>query len=176
MRFSATGLRLLTIALVTLPLAGCFLPIDFAEDSPRRSPVYRPALAMVAMPVARPSVTSSRDDRLVATPVALTRVDAIPFAGEGRIGVASYYGSELHGRRKANGEIFNMHEMTAAHPSLPFGTRVKVTNLANGKSVVVRISDRGPFTRGRMIDVSHAAAEQLDFINRGVARVRMEKL
>lgn len=176
MRFSATGLRLLAIASLSLPLAGCFLPIDFAEDSPRRSPAYSPILSMVAMPVARPTVTSSRDDRLVATPVALTRADAFPLAGEGRIGVASFYGRELHGRRKANGEIFNMNELTAAHPSLPFGTRVRVTNLSNGRSVVVRISDRGPFTRGRMIDVSYAAAQQLDFINRGVARVRMEKL
>src|SRR4051812_18688011 len=68
------------------------------------------------------------------------------------IGMASYYGKGFNGRRAANGEIFNMHALTAAHRSLPFGTRLQVTNMKNGRSVVVRIQDRGPFIRGRVLD------------------------
>jgi rare lipoprotein A len=91
-------------------------------------------------------------------------------------GVASFY-SEFHdGRRTASGETFDMEELTAAHRTLPFGTRVKVTNLDNGRSVVVRINDRGPFVKKRIIDVSHAAAQQLKMIHRGTARVRLEVL
>lgn len=89
-------------------------------------------------------------------------------------GVASYYGRRFHGRRTANGERFNMRAMTAAHKTLPFGSLVKVTNPRNGRSVTVRINDRGPFIRGRVIDLSRAAAEEIGMIRRGHARVDME--
>lgn len=89
-------------------------------------------------------------------------------------GVASYYGRRFHGRRTANGERFNMRAMTAAHRTLPFGTKVRVTNPRNGRSVVVRINDRGPFIRGRSIDLSRAAAERIGMISRGHARVKLE--
>ena len=89
-------------------------------------------------------------------------------------GVASYYGRRFHGRRTANGERFNMRAMTAAHRTLPFGTRVRVTNPRNGRSVVVRINDRGPFVNGRSIDLSRAAAERIGMISRGHARVEMD--
>lgn len=88
-------------------------------------------------------------------------------------GTASYYASKFHGRRTASGERFDNGAMTAAHRSLPFGSLVRVTNPANGRSVVVRINDRGPFTRGRMIDVSRAAAEQLGLVARGHATVEL---
>ncbi|MCY1302115.1 rare lipoprotein A [compost metagenome] len=91
-------------------------------------------------------------------------------------GTASYYGKAHHGKRTASGERFNQNALTAAHRSLPFGTRVKVTNLGNGRSVVVRINDRGPFGRGRIIDVSKAAAERLNMLRTGTARVRLEGL
>jgi len=93
-------------------------------------------------------------------------------------GKAVFYGDKWHGRKTASGERFNQHAMTAAHRSLPLGTRVRVTNLANGKSVVVRINDRGPFgrDRSRIIDLSKAAARRLDFIDHGWARVRVEVL
>lgn len=91
-------------------------------------------------------------------------------------GTASYYGSRHHGKRTASGEPFNQHGLTAAHRTLPFGTRVKVTNLKNDRSVVVRINDRGPHTRGRLIDLSKAAAQQLDMIRSGTARVRVQSL
>lgn len=90
------------------------------------------------------------------------------------VGMASYYGRKFHGRRTASGERFDMKAMTAAHPSLPFGTRVRVTNLTNGRTVVLRINDRGPFKRGRIIDVSRAAAKELAMIGPGTAKVRVE--
>ena len=90
--------------------------------------------------------------------------------------MASYYGAKHQGKRTANGERFNMNSMTAAHRQLPFGTRVKVTNLNNNRSCVVRINDRGPHTRGRLIDVSRAAAEQLGMLRSGTARVRIQAL
>jgi rare lipoprotein A len=76
-------------------------------------------------------------------------------------GMASYYADALQGRRTASGELFDMHALTAAHRTLPFGTRVEVTNLENGRSVVVRINDRGPYAEGRVIDLSQAAAREL---------------
>lgn len=91
-------------------------------------------------------------------------------------GTASYYGRAHHGKRTASGERFNQHALTAAHRTLPFGTRVKVTNLDNGRSVVVRINDRGPFGRGRIIDLSKAAAERINMLRSGTAPVRLEGL
>ena len=89
-------------------------------------------------------------------------------------GVASYYGPGFHGRRTANGERFDMHAMTAAHRTLSFGTLVKVTNLSNGKSTVVRVTDRGPYVGNRVIDLSVAAAKQIGSTHSGVAQVSLE--
>ena len=91
-------------------------------------------------------------------------------------GIASYYGRKFHGRRTASGERFDMHAMTAAHPSLPFGTRVQVTRPKTGRTVHVRINDRGPFVRGRIIDLSYAAARQLGMLADGLARVHIRVL
>jgi len=91
-------------------------------------------------------------------------------------GEASYYAHKYHGRTTANGETYDENKMTAAHKTLPFGTTVRVTNLANGKKVVVRINDRGPFIKGRIIDLSYKAAGELDYISRGVVKVRVEVL
>ncbi|WAT18005.1 septal ring lytic transglycosylase RlpA family protein [Aurantiacibacter sp. MUD11] len=91
-------------------------------------------------------------------------------------GVASYYGRRFHGRRTANGESFDMHQLTAAHRTLPFGSLVRVTNPRNGLSVVVRINDRGPFVRGRTIDLSRAAAEEIGIVNRGHGTVELALL
>jgi rare lipoprotein A len=98
----------------------------------------------------------------------------VPTQGRGQEGQASWYGREQHGHLTANGERFDMNALTAAHRTLPMGTRVRVTNLRNGRSVVVRINDRGPYSRGRIIDVSYAAARQLGIIDAGVAPVRLE--
>jgi rare lipoprotein A len=95
---------------------------------------------------------------------------------EAAVGTASYYGRELAGRRTASGEVYETSRLTAAHRTLPFGTRVRVTNLDNGRQVVVRINDRGPFRKGRIIDVSYAAARELGLIAPGTARVRLDVL
>ena len=89
-------------------------------------------------------------------------------------GQATYYGSRSHGRKTASGETFNKNEMVCAHRTLPFGTRVRVTNKKNGRSVVVRVIDRGPFGKGKVIDLSPAAARQLDMIKAGVVPVHLE--
>jgi rare lipoprotein A len=89
-------------------------------------------------------------------------------------GAASFYAEQFHGRKTASGETFNMHDRTCAHRWLPFNTRLKVTNLANGKTVVVRVTDRGPFKHSRVIDLSKQAAKDLDMIRTGVARVAVE--
>ncbi|MBD3894966.1 septal ring lytic transglycosylase RlpA family protein [Halomonas sp. ML-15] len=88
-------------------------------------------------------------------------------------GVASYYADRYQGRQTASGERFDQQALTAAHPSLPFGTRVRVTHLDNGRETVVRINDRGPFVRGRIIDLSRRAAGELDMLRSGTAPVRV---
>jgi rare lipoprotein A len=89
-------------------------------------------------------------------------------------GIASWYGKKYHGRRTANGERYDMHAMTAAHKKLPFGTLVLVKNLENGKKARVRINDRGPFKKGRIIDLSYAAARELGMVHDGLAKVRIK--
>jgi rare lipoprotein A len=89
-------------------------------------------------------------------------------------GMASYYAKEFDGRTTANGERFDLHDLTAAHQTLPFNTRVRVTNLSNNLSVVVRINDRGPFKKNRIIDLSFAAAEKIGLIGPGTAKVEIE--
>lgn len=91
-------------------------------------------------------------------------------------GLASWYGRAFHHRVTSSGERYNMYGMTAAHKSLPFRTRVKVTNLANGRQVIVKVNDRGPFVRNRLIDLSYAAAKELHMVGRGVAPVTIKAL
>jgi rare lipoprotein A len=91
-----------------------------------------------------------------------------------QVGTASWYGQNFHGKETASGERYNMYDMTAAHLSLPMGSYVRVTNLHNGRSVVVRINDRGPIVPGRIIDVSYGAAQALQFRAKGLQRVRLD--
>ncbi len=95
-------------------------------------------------------------------------------AFKGEIGMASWYGSEFFGRSTASGELYDPSRLTAAHRKLPFGTVVRVTNLKNLASILLKITDRGPGTRGRVIDVSQAAAKELGFMDAGLARVRID--
>ncbi len=96
--------------------------------------------------------------------------------GAVQTGEASWYGTPHHGHRTASGEIFDMYRLTAAHPSLPFGSRVRVTNLRNGRSVEVRVNDRGPIVAGRIIDLSYAAAQELVAVSDGTIPVRIRVL
>jgi len=91
-------------------------------------------------------------------------------------GIASWYGKDFHGKTTSNGEIYDMYGMTCAHKVLPFGTQLRVTNLDNNKSIVVRVNDRGPFVANRIIDLTKTGAEQLDMIGPGTARVRVESV
>jgi len=120
------------------------------------SPASRPSSGSSPSPSTRPAASPSGKALLVLE------------------GTASYYADAFHGKQAANGEIFDMNDLTAAHRTLPFGTRVKVTNLSNQKSVVVRVIDRGPYVEGRIIDLSLAAAKAVDMIGTGTARVRIE--
>ena len=102
------------------------------------------------------------------------RASAVAAPGDTETGIASWYGHPYHGRAAANGEIYDMEKMTAAHRTLPFNTWVRVYDLDNNKTTEVRIIDRGPFIDGRIIDLSHAAAREIEMIGPGVAKVRIE--
>ena len=99
-----------------------------------------------------------------------------PVVGQPERGLASWYGQNHQGKRTASGEIFNMYDLTAAHRTLPMNSRVKVTDLISGRSVIVRINDRGPFGRGRIVDLSYEAAKRLGFLQRGTTEVTIELL
>jgi rare lipoprotein A len=103
----------------------------------------------------------------------LVRAGAAP-GGFRQVGLASWYGPGFHGRRTASGDRFDQNDLTAAHRKLPLGSEVRVTNLENGRSIVVEINDRGPYVAGRVIDLSKAAARRLGMVDDGVARVRIE--
>ena len=90
--------------------------------------------------------------------------------------VASWYGTKYHGRQTASGEVYDMNDLTAAHRTLPFGTRLRVTHVGNARSVVVEVNDRGPFIAGRDLDLSFGAAKKLGMVEEGVARVKIERL
>jgi rare lipoprotein A len=124
-------------------------------------------------------VTPSSTKRDASSDATKPAESKIPRNPSGKIlltleGVASYYADEFHGKQTSNGEIYDMNGLTAAHRTFPFGTKVRITNLENGKSVVVRVNDRGPFHEGRIIDLSLGAAKELDLVKTGTARVRIE--
>ena len=102
------------------------------------------------------------------------QIESIKNHPKTQIGIASYYGKKFHKKRTANGEIFNMYKVSAAHKSYPLGTKVRFTNLKNGKSIKLIINDRGPFVKGRIIDLSYKAARKLDFVNQGTTKVRID--
>lgn len=103
-----------------------------------------------------------------------TRVPIVPTTGEGEVGLASWYGHPYHGRQTANGETYDMDDMTAAHRTMAFNTWVRVVNLENNLTTIVRINDRGPFIEGRIIDLSRSGAEEIEMVGPGTALVRLE--
>ena len=139
------------------------------EYSGLRSPAARSARLVAAVLMCLPAASVPLAAR-ATTPTAGPVVDAI------QEGLISWYGGTFHARPTASGEPFDKHALTMAHPTLPFGTQVRVTNLRNGRSVVLRVNDRGPFVGARMADVSHAAAEMLGMLRRGIVRARIEVL
>ena len=127
----------------------------------------------------RPNISgSAKPAKSEAAVAALTRQALLPAPRAGvrpyQVGTASWYGEDFEGKPTASGEPYNMFQLTAAHPTLPLGTLVKVTNLRNRRAVVVRINDRGPIVDDRIIDVSYSAAKVLNFQSRGIQRVRLD--
>ncbi|HEX2764729.1 MAG TPA: septal ring lytic transglycosylase RlpA family protein [Allosphingosinicella sp.] len=146
----------------------------------RRGTHLSVALALAGLMPSAPVQAGDRLESLVQTVSTLDEAAPVPIReavyetiGQGR---ASYYGNELAGNRTASGERFNPSAMTAAHRTLPLGTRLRVTNVANGLSVVVRVNDRGPFIRSRVLDVSLGAAKAIGMVRSGTAEVRLERV
>ena len=166
--------RMATIKNLATVIAFIALSASCAE---RKTAIEPPAAPVAAAPSAAPEATEP-------APVASTPSVAAPAAPEpqssGRIyretGIASWYGKESHGRKTASGEVFDMNGMSAAHRTLPLGARIRVTNLENYKSVIVTVSDRGPFVKTRIIELSFGAARELGFVAQGTATVKIESL
>ena len=141
------------------------------------APVYRNDGSRRPAPRADPPADRTRPSPQVVTPTTNAHPvdpERISTANAYQVGVASYYGEKFHGRKTANGETFNMYKLTAAHRVLPLGTVVKVTHLENGRWVVVKVNDRGPFIEGRILDLSFAAALELEMVQQGTAKVMIE--
>jgi rare lipoprotein A len=160
------GIRLFVVALAGALLAAC------AQSSSVRNSEF----------VGASRQTSLQHDRTASFPAARHIASSrkhTPFASQhhaaktqtASLGVASFY---TEGTQTASGEKFDTHDLTAAHPTLPFGTKLRVTNVASGRSVTVRVNDRGPFVPGRVVDVSYSAAETLGMIGSGVAKVKLD--
>lgn len=180
----------------------CTLYVDFGTDRPQRLPAAGKVVRLLAVGVAaaslaacaqssvvsqkselRASRVASLDHDRTTSPVIKRRVASVrkhtPFvsrkdAGDTKTashGVASFY---TEGTQTASGERFNTMEMTAAHPTLPFGTKLRVTDVGSGKSVTVRVNDRGPYVQGRVVDVSYSAANALGIVGKGVANVKLD--
>ena len=156
------------LGLLFLNLAGCVPSPIYRSDSDGYS---RGGV------VQRRSPPKSRKQPIVIPPTTTAHpVDPSQISTENayQIGRSSYYGKKFHGRKTANGEVFNMYKLTAAHRVLPLGTMAKVTNLSNGRWVVVKVNDRGPFIEGRILDLSYAAALELEMVKAGTAEVMIE--
>jgi rare lipoprotein A len=163
------NLLLFASAALTIALAGCS-PHNHTSQVPAQTPVpTAPGAPFPAPQPANPPNNSSPS----GPPSAVERQPAIPGEYEEE-GVASWYGIPFNGHRTSNGEIYDMHQMTAAHRTLPFGSLVRVTNLHNGMQTEVRINDRGPFVADRVIDLSLSAAQAIQMIGTGTAQVRLE--
>jgi rare lipoprotein A len=166
------AVQVFALALAGATVAGCAQhTVTERSASLGVSPLASPEQVM---PQRRASVARSR--RVAAgsrkhTPFSVRPGTKSAATTDGSVGIASFYKFDS---KTASGEQFNPSELTAAHRTLPFGTRLRVTNIASGRSVTVRINDRGPFVPGRVIDVSHSAAEELGMIDRGISKVKLE--
>ena len=148
-----------------------------SDDLPPATPIYPGRNACDSRRQPQPAITPALGPAMgMNNDATLIFRSASPAhrADFNQTGLASWYGAHFHHRRTANGEQFDMNKLSAAHRTLPLNSQVRVTNLENGRSVVVRVNDRGPFVAGRMIDLSAEGARQLGFKEKGVARVRIQ--
>lgn len=138
------------------------------------------AAAVAALALAAACAHAPRQEEPPSAPARPSERSAPPPRAErapgAETGVASFYAHRFHGRRTASGARYDMHALTCAHPTAPFGARLRVTDVESGRSVVVTVNDRGPFTGGRVVDLSLAAAKRLRMVERGLARVRVERI
>jgi rare lipoprotein A len=156
-----TGNRRRALSLSAVVLMAAMLSACVQTTGVSERPTSRSVAAWQPAPKAVATVTRKQKTRSASSSGSLGASN----------GLASFY---RHGQKTASGERFNPSELTAAHRTLPFGTRVRVTNVATGKTVTVRVNDRGPFIDGRVIDVSHSAAESLGMVGQGVAKVKLD--
>ncbi len=172
-----TGMFSPVLAVAGVALAGFPVPVGASDAVPAPASPFEQAFAAFVMPGNEPLLSPA--ERVAAETLSAAaprerkkkiRTRAI------RSGHASYYGARFAGRLTANGERFNPRHLTAAHRTLPFGSKVKVTNRRNGKSVVVRINDRGPYAKGRVIDLSKAAAHRIGLVHQGHGPVELALL
>ena len=163
-RTGRSVVRLLLLALSAATLAACAQTSVVSQRSDLRETTHAS--------LERERTPSSAPNKRLAvkkhTPFALHKTTDTKMASQG---VASFY---TEGTETASGEKFNTHEMTAAHPTLPFGTRLRVTNVSTGRSVTVRVNDRGPYVPGRIVDVSYSAADALGMVGKGIANVKLD--
>lgn len=162
-----------TVLTLTLALTGCTANSGkyYQHDGP---PMIDPVFSSSS---AKPRVESFRPASL--RPYTVMGQRFVPVTADipmEQTGVGSWYGRQFHGNKTAIGEIYNMHAMTAAHPTMPLPSYARVTNLENGRSVIVRVNDRGPFLNSRIIDLSYAAATELGYAKKGTARVKVRRL
>lgn len=146
--------RIFLISLSSILLFSCSTTFRFGQTEKESTPTPT-----------EPAVRGEMSNRNIPSRVLLTLE-----------GIASYYADDFHGKLTSNGEVYDMHGITAAHRAFPFGTWIRVTNLDNNRQIVVRVNDRGPFVDGRIIDLSLGAAKELEMILKGTARVRLEVL
>ena len=167
----STVLISITVGLMALTACGGHRPV-----SVKAPPNLSPTTTQAPLPSEAETVPPEPDKKASETIPTIPEIppDAKPLWSE--TGIASWYGAPFHNRRGSNGEIYDMHAMTAAHRTLPLGSIVRVTDLKTESSAVVRITDRGPFIEGRVIDLSQAAAKQIGMIQRGTAEVRIDVL
>ena len=164
-------LKLISLSIL-LTILNTSINSSIAEARSDKRVKLRQKVSVISTPQDRYRTNLLNNNLTIENPIIPQReIIANSFSGR-----ASWYGPGFHGRRTANGEVFNQHALTAAHPSLSFGTKVRVTNLNNGRSVIVRINDRGPYSGGRVIDLSTAAARSLNMIRSGVTRVKVTVL
>lgn len=165
-------LTLATITTLLLVLSACGQPVVLVPST-QPTPIPSPVV------VERESVTPTEGYRKSGSPYTISGITYYPQkSAEGYVaeGIASWYGKQFHGGLTANGERFDMYAISAAHTTLPLPTQVRVTNLENGRWTVLRVNDRGPFVKDRLIDLSYAAAKELGYAEKGTTRVRVEVL
>ena len=166
--------RLLVLGAASLMLANCTTDDNVASRANRKHAATSPRIAATGEIAPKTESIVRKRQVKVAREHAVEKVITEKTANYAAVGVASWYGEDFHGRRTANGETFDMNSFSAAHPSLPLPSNVRVTNLANHRSVVVRVNDRGPFVGGRVIDVSAKTAKTLGFYDDGLSKVKVE--